>query len=292
MSVNENTGDKMKKALKRIWDGPVESEADIESPRMETRNTEAVESEAPKNDFAAESETKSSVTPPTATEFNNLIKENLLKFETAKKEKEGNPFAPYNMGRKGEPDMMSDTAIDNTTDIFSAAPVSASSEVTTISKGTSIVGEIHSDSNIELLGSMKGNVITKGNVNVCGKVLGDIKGANVDLSGCTVQGNIIAAGMLTIDNDSVLIGDIKADNLSINGKLKGNAQIRNMFTCQSEALILGNVTAAVASINEGAKLQGSMQIVNGQIADIKISEEEANSWIAKAPNSIPTMLDK
>jgi hypothetical protein len=32
--------------------------------------------------------------------------------------------------------------------------------------------------------------------------------------------------------------------------------------------------------------------VNGQIADIKISEEEANGWIAKAPNSIPTMLDK
>jgi cytoskeletal protein CcmA (bactofilin family) len=122
--------------------------------------------------------------------------------------------------------------------------------------------------------------------------LGDIKGANVDLSACTVQGNIIASGVLNVDCDSVLIGDIKAENLTINGKLKGNAQIRNMITCQSEALILGNVTAAVASINEGAKLQGSMQIVNGQIAEIKITEDEATNWNAKAPNSIPTILDK
>ncbi len=291
MGANENTGDKMKKALKRIWDGPVETKADEESPKEEGK-VEVLQTETPKDAFAADDRSVQ-VAPPTAAEFNTLIKENLLKFESAKKEKEENLFAPsYNAGRKGEPDMMSDTAIDNTTDIFSAAPVSASSEVTTISKGTSIVGEIHSDSNIDLLGTMKGNVITKGNVNVSGKVLGDIKGANVDLSGCTVQGNIIASGMLTIDNDSVLVGDIKAENLSINGKLKGNAQIRNMFTCQSEALILGNVTAAVASINEGAKLQGTMQIVNGQIADIKISEEEANGWIAKAPNAIPTILDK
>ena len=290
MSANENTGDKMKKALKRIWDGPVESKADDESPKAEF-----LKAETSQHTFVTENESKVSVVPPTAAEtFNTMIKENLLKFEAANNsaKKDGNLFAQYNEGRKGEPAMMNDTAIDNTTDIFSAAPVSASSEVTTISKGTSIVGEIHSDSNIELLGSMKGNIITKGNVNVSGKVLGDIKGANVDLSACTIQGNIIASGILNVDCDSVLVGDIKAENLSINGKLKGNAQVRNMITCQSEALILGNVTAAVASINEGAKLQGSMQIVNGQIAEIKITEDEATNWSAKAPNSIPTILDK
>ena len=62
-----------------------------------------------------------------------------------------------------------------------------------------------------------------------------------------------------------------------------------MITCQSNALILGNVTAAVASISEGAKLQGAMQIINGQISEIKIAEDEASSWIAKTPSSVPPL---
>lgn len=290
MSANENTGDKMKKALKRIWDGPVESKASAG-----TQKEEILKAEVPENTFSAENEPNVNAAPPSASEnFNNMIKANLLKFETSNDsaKKEENLFAPYDEGKEGRSAMMNDAAIDNTTDIFSAAPVSAKTKVTTISKGTSIVGELHSDSDIEMLGNMKGNILTKGNINVCGKVLGDIKGANIDLTSCTVQGNIIAAGTLNIDSDSVLIGDIRSENLLINGKLKGNAQIKNMITCQNAAIILGNVTAAVASINEGAKLQGSMQIINGQIAEIKISEDEAANWAAKTPDSISTIIDK
>lgn len=286
MGVNENTGDKMKKALKRIWDGPVETKtAEDEIASQEAKQAEINEPETP-------------VAPnKAANDFNNMMKANLLKFQPAagaadSADDKANSFAPYDAGRKDDIGMM-DAAIDNTTDIFSAQTVSADNGVTTISKGTSIVGEIHSDSDVEMLGSMKGNIITKGNVNVSGKVMGDIKGANIDLNSCTVQGNIIAGGMLSIDSESVLVGDIKAENMTIDGRLKGNAQIRNMITCQSSSLILGNVTAAVASINEGAKLQGSMQIVNGQIADIKIAEDESSGWTAKAPSSIPQIgLDK
>lgn len=288
MGVNENTGDKVKKALKRIWDGPVDATADEQSPKEEI-----LEAQVPESSFAAEKVPQIKAAPPAISDdFSNMIKANLLKFEPAtdSARKEQNSFASNDVGKKGESTMMSEAAMDNTTDIFSAASASTDTAVTTVSRNTSIVGEIHSDSNVEILGSMKGNIITKGDVNVFGKVLGDIKGANIDLTACTVQGNIIATGMLNIDSDSVLVGDIKSENLIINGKLKGNAQIRNMITCQSNALILGNVTAAVASINEGAKLQGSMQIVNGQIAEIKIAEDEASTWAAKVPGSIPTSI--
>jgi cytoskeletal protein CcmA (bactofilin family) len=294
MGVNESTGDKMKKAFKRIWDGPVEegfTEGDLQ---LQEKILQAEDSES---SFPSQINSEIDVASKAAlSDLSNMMKANLLKFKPANdaaKNDEGNLFAPYNAGRKDEPTMMTDAAIDNTTNIFSAANVNSDNGTTTISRGTSIVGEIHSDSNIEVLGNMKGNIITKGNVNICGKVLGDIKGANIDMTSCTVQGNITAVGTLTIDSDSVLVGDIKSENISIDGKVKGNAQIRNMITCQSNALILGNVTAAVASISEGAKLQGSIQIVNGQIAEIKIAEDEASSWIAKTPASIPSIgLDK
>ncbi len=284
MGVNESTGDKMKKALKRIWDGPVEDEAAEEESKLQPGGPHAEDLQHSTGADAAPAVDK--------TDFSNMMKANLLKFkpanDEAKSEKE-NLFAPYSTGRKGESAMTTDTAIDNTTNIFSAITTNFEGGTTTISKGTSIVGELHSDSDIEVLGSMKGNIFTKGNVTVCGKVVGDIKGANIEMSACNVQGNISAAGTLSIDNESVLVGDIVSENLSIDGKLKGNAQIRNMITCQSNALVLGNVTAAVASISEGAKLQGSIQIINGQIADIKIADDEVSGWASKTPSPISSI---
>jgi len=292
MVVNESTGDKMKKVFKRIWDGPIDdAEGSLQSPEgvLQTAGSKSLFSSI--NNFEI-----NDIPRATTSEFSNMLKANLLKFKPAtdaEKDDTVNSFVPYNVGRKDESAMITDAAIDNTTNIFSAPKTSADNGVTTISRGTSIVGELHSDSDIEILGSFKGNIITKGNVNICGKVVGDIKGANIELTSCSVQGNITATGMLTIDSDSVLVGDTKSENLSIDGKLKGNAQTRNMITCQSEALILGNVSAAVASISEGAKLQGSIQIVNGQIAEIRISEDEIFGGNAKTTSPIPPIdLDK
>jgi cytoskeletal protein CcmA (bactofilin family) len=284
MGVNESTSDKMKKAIKRILDGPAEEVASEENPKLqpETHHVEDLQ----------HSTGVDTVPKVDKIDFGNMMKANLLKFKPAddqvKNDKES-LFAHYNAGRKGESAMMTDTAMDNTTNIFSAVNTNFEGGTTTISKGTSIVGELHSDSDIEVLGNMKGNIITKGNVTVCGKVVGDIKGVNVEMSASNVQGNITAAGTLSIDSDSVLVGDIVSENLSIDGKLKGNAQIRNMINCQSNALVLGNVTAAVASISEGAKLQGSIQIVNGQIADIKIAEDEVSGWVSKMPSPISSI---
>jgi cytoskeletal protein CcmA (bactofilin family) len=294
MGVNESTGGKMKKALKRIWDGPDEEETAEENSQPQE---EILQAEVSKNSFPLKDNSEiNAISKAMANDFSNTIKANLLKFKPTDGAEENdnvNSFAPYNAGRKGGSSMLTDATIDNTTNIFSAASANADNEVTTISEGTSIVGELRSSGNVEVLGNMKGNIVTKGNVTVCGKVMGDVKGADIELSSCTVQGNITATGTLTIDSDSVLVGDIKSENLSIDGKLKGNAQIRNMITCQSSALILGNVTAAVASINEGAKLQGAIQIINGQISEIKIADDEASSWMAKTPDSIPSIgLDK
>lgn len=89
---------------------------------------------------------------------------------------------------------------------------------TVISKDTSIVGEIHSTSDVEISGNLKGNVETSGDIKLCGKIIGDIMGNNIDLIAGEVQGNIIAAATLTIDSDSVVVGDTTANNILMDGK--------------------------------------------------------------------------
>lgn len=131
---------------------------------------------------------------------------------------------------------------------------------TVISKDTSIVGEIHSTSDVEISGNLKGNVETSGDIKLCGKIIGDIMGNNIDLIAGEVQGNIIAAATLTIDSDSVVVGDTTANNILMDGKQKGNMQIENMADFQSNALLKGNVTTGRLSISEGAKLRGAIQV--------------------------------
>lgn len=138
---------------------------------------------------------------------------------------------------------------------------------TVISKETSIVGEIRSSSNVEMAGTIQGNIDTTGDIKLCGKVIGDIKGNNIDLIAGEVQGNIIAGATLTIDSDSVVVGDTSAGNILMDGKQKGNMQVESMADFQSNALLMGNVTTARLAISEGARLQGAIRVQMGNAAD-------------------------
>lgn len=148
----------------------------------------------------------------------------------------------------------------NTNNQYENTYTKPASGITVISKETSIVGEIHSNSNIDMAGTLKGNIDTVGDVKLCGKIIGDIKGNNVDLAAGEVQGNITATATLTIDCDSVVVGDTTAANILMDGKQKGNMNVDSMADFQSNALLMGNVTTARLAISEGARLQGAIQV--------------------------------
>ena len=54
-------------------------------------------------------------------------------------------------------------------------------EITKIARGTTVVGEIRSDGDVEVAGSLHGNLEAQGNVRVSGEVIGDTRGRNIDL---------------------------------------------------------------------------------------------------------------
>ncbi len=149
-------------------------------------------------------------------------------------------------------------------------------QITLISKGTTIVGDLKSDGDLEIYGTVKGGVSTTGNIKIGGKQSGDVAGANITLVSCTVRGNITATEDVNIDSDSVIIGDIKTKNLIINGKLQGNIQAKNSISCQGNAIVIGDLMGATVTVSDGAKLQGKMQIFNGQMGDIKIQDDLRN----------------
>ena len=132
--------------------------------------------------------------------------------------------------------------------------------LTTIAKGTVIIGEINADGDVELLGSVKGKIASQGDIKANGKVIGDLIGRDIDLVACAVQGNIIASGLVTVDGDSVVVGDVKGENFCLDGKIKGNVTVEKEAKFQPKAILAGNVTTASIAMSQGAKIQGEVNI--------------------------------
>ena len=136
-------------------------------------------------------------------------------------------------------------------------PVSA---MTTIMKGSVIIGEIHAEEDLELQGSVKGKITAKGKIRAMGKVVGDLTGHDIELADCAIQGNIVARGTLTVDNESVVIGDVACKEFCLGGKIKGNVTTENEAKFLPTAILSGNVKAASIAMSQGAKIKGEINI--------------------------------
>lgn len=136
------------------------------------------------------------------------------------------------------------------------SPYYETEETTVISRNTIIDGNIRSFANINIDGSVKGDVTITKNINVTGKVVGDIQCNNSVMSGASMQGNIVSKGQVQMDRDSLILGDISAQYLDLNGKIKGNVDVGGKAEFKTDAVILGNITASTITVLDGATIQG------------------------------------
>jgi cytoskeletal protein CcmA (bactofilin family) len=129
-------------------------------------------------------------------------------------------------------------------------------ETTIISRNTVIDGNIRAFANVSIEGSVKGDVKITKDITMSGRVVGNIECNNSNLMGASMQGNVVSKGQVQLDRDSLLLGDISAGYVNINGKIKGNVDIGGKAEFKSESYILGNISAATITVIDGANIQG------------------------------------
>lgn len=136
------------------------------------------------------------------------------------------------------------------------APYFETEETTIISRNTIIDGNIRSFANINIEGSIKGDVQITKNASLSGKVIGDLACNNATMIGSSMQGNVNSKGQVKLDRDSLLLGDINAQYLDLNGKIKGNVEIGGKAEFKTDAIIFGNINASTITVLDGATIQG------------------------------------
>lgn len=135
-------------------------------------------------------------------------------------------------------------------------PYFETEETTIISRNTIIDGNIRSFANINIEGSVKGDVQITKNAALSGKVVGDMECNNAVMSGSSMQGNVVSKGQVKLDRDSLILGDISAQYLDMNGKIKGNVDIGGKAEFKTDAIIFGNINASTITVLDGATIQG------------------------------------
>ncbi len=99
-------------------------------------------------------------------------------------------------------------------------------------------------SSINLVGTgttIKGEISSKGDIRVDGKVIGQIR----------------SEGKVVIGSTGVIEGDVFCKNADFSGNIKGKADISELLTLKASAVFMGDIITNKLSIEPGARFSGT-----------------------------------
>ena len=102
-----------------------------------------------------------------------------------------------------------------------------------------------------------------------------------------VTGNLLGregvASILVISETAVVVGEIHADHVIINGKVDGPVTARLMLELQPKARITGDVTYKLLEMHQGAIVAGRLCPMVGVIAEAGADEKPTLKLAANNP---------
>lgn len=151
-------------------------------------------------------------------------------------------------------------------------PVS-SAQRTEIAAGVTVRGTIHGAGSVDIHGQWIGNIDIEEDLRLYGSLGGDLTARSLLLKGGRIRGNVRVAERAEIDKDSVVLGNIHAGEMTLQGRVKGDVTVKGQLALGTSAMVAGQITAGSISVATGAALQGQVRIATAE-ADKLFRETE------------------
>lgn len=160
-------------------------------------------------------------------------------------------------------------------DVDTGVPVAVSQVAPTIiNEDVTIDGSLSCGHDMLFSGSIKGNVKCEGKLTVRGYIFGNVAAAQIELCGARIRGNTVCSGFMTMDEGSMIVGDVESENLILGGKIKGDVTVRSQADVRSSAYLLGDLEVGGLSIQQGACLNGRISTRSDESASQVFSDLE------------------
>lgn len=138
-------------------------------------------------------------------------------------------------------------------------------EIAVIPKGTVINGNIDIDGKLEMYGEINGNVNSNDRVNVCGVVTGDIKANDLYTKDSFIEGRIECIQGAVVHDNTVILGDICADSLIIDGAIQGRLDVKGCVTVGERAIVDSDIKAKAIQVSSGATINGKCSLCYAEV---------------------------
>lgn len=132
--------------------------------------------------------------------------------------------------------------------------------ITRIGEDTLVTGNIETKGHIDVLGTIKGNIVAEGNVALRSDIKGNIRGNNIGLGSCNITGDIEAEKNILTESDSVINGNVKGGEISLAGRLNGDVKAGKMIILKKDAVMEGDIETDGLVVEPGAILNGKISI--------------------------------
>lgn len=131
---------------------------------------------------------------------------------------------------------------------------------TYLAPGTSLEGTLTSRGDVELAGSFLGEIKADGNVTLRADAKCNVTAASLTVTNCQLTGDCTVSGLVSISDNSVVNGNITADELVCSGTVVGDLSVKGALALESTARITGNIVAGTMSMTRGAIINGTLSI--------------------------------
>ncbi len=135
-------------------------------------------------------------------------------------------------------------------------PVEITDEVSLITAGTSIRGNMETTGSFEIEGRIEGDIKCNGKLTVIGTVVGNSASSEFFADAAHIEGEVVSSGTVKIGLGSVIIGNISATSAVIAGAVKGDIDVQGPVVVDTSAVIMGNIKSRSVQINNGAVIVG------------------------------------
>lgn len=133
-------------------------------------------------------------------------------------------------------------------------------EVAVIPKGTVINGNISIEGKLEMYGIVNGDIASDSRVNICGNVTGNIKANDLHTKDSFIVGRIECEQNAVVRENTIILGDISAENLTVDGAIQGSLDVRDSIVVGDKAIIDSNIKAKTIQVSNGAAINGNCSL--------------------------------
>ena len=146
--------------------------------------------------------------------------------------------------------------VENTTPVMPEFTSPASDEVSVITQGMIIKGDVISNGSLDIRGEIQGNVTCNGKLTVTGTISGNSNSAEFFADAARIDGEVISTGTVKIGLGSVVVGNVAATSAVVAGAIKGDIDVHGPVVVDTSAVVMGNIKSRSVQINNGAVIEG------------------------------------